>query len=88
MNLCSLVSISLLSVAASHAIALPAVHSAAEVIHIRHDNHRHQAGLARCAAASESEFWLESIAHQGVSPLGPSGYTVFRNVRDFGAKGK
>ena len=34
------------------------------------------------------EYWLESISHQGVSPLGPSGYTVFRNVKDFGAKGK
>ncbi|KAL3433451.1 pectate lyase superfamily protein-domain-containing protein [Aspergillus tetrazonus] len=37
--------------------------------------------------AGQPEFWLESIAHQGVSPLGPSGYTVFRNVKDFGAKG-
>ncbi|KAJ5773672.1 hypothetical protein N7457_008568 [Penicillium paradoxum] len=37
--------------------------------------------------ASESSFWLESIAHQGISAFGASGYQVFRNVKDFGAKG-
>jgi glucan 1,3-beta-glucosidase len=40
------------------------------------------------AALDGHEFWLESIAHQGLSPFGPSGYTVFRNVKDFGAKGE
>ncbi|KAL2784836.1 pectate lyase superfamily protein-domain-containing protein [Aspergillus keveii] len=38
-------------------------------------------------AADGPGFWLENIAHQGVSPLGPDGYTVFRNVKDFGALG-
>lgn len=33
-------------------------------------------------------FWLESISHQGISAFGPSGYQVFRNVKDFGAKGR
>lgn len=32
-------------------------------------------------------YWLESIAHQGISAFGPAGYQVFRNVKDFGAKG-
>ncbi|KAL7928405.1 glycoside hydrolase family 55 protein [Trichoderma chlorosporum] len=34
-----------------------------------------------------SSYWYENIAHQGVAPFAPSGYTVFRNVKDFGAKG-
>ena len=32
-------------------------------------------------------FWMESIKHQGISAFGASGYQVFRNVKDFGAKG-
>lgn len=32
-------------------------------------------------------YWYEDIAHQGISAFGPSGYKVFRNVKDFGAKG-
>ena len=35
-----------------------------------------------------SSYWYENIAHQGISPHGPSGYEVFRNVKDYGAKGK
>lgn len=34
-----------------------------------------------------SSYWYENIAHQGVAPFAPSGYTVYRNVKDFGAKG-
>jgi glucan 1,3-beta-glucosidase len=34
-----------------------------------------------------SSFWQESISHQGISAFGSSGYQVFRNVKDFGAKG-
>jgi len=33
-------------------------------------------------------YWYETIKHQGISAFGPSGYQVFRNVKDFGAKGK
>jgi glucan 1,3-beta-glucosidase len=34
-------------------------------------------------------FWLETITHQGSAPFNPDpiGYKVFRNVKDFGAKG-
>jgi len=33
---------------------------------------------------------MEDIKHQGLAAFNsnPSGYTVFRNVKDFGAKGK
>jgi glucan 1,3-beta-glucosidase len=36
---------------------------------------------------STTPYWYESIAHQGISAFGPSGYKVYRNVKDFGAKG-
>ncbi|KAH9885496.1 pectate lyase superfamily protein-domain-containing protein [Xylariomycetidae sp. FL2044] len=32
-------------------------------------------------------YWLEDITHQGVAPFAGSGYTVFRNVKDYGAVG-
>jgi hypothetical protein len=34
-------------------------------------------------------FWLEKIKHQGISAFNPdpSGYPVFRNVKDYGAVG-
>lgn len=38
-------------------------------------------------AERASSYWYENIAHQGVAPFAPSGYTVYRNVKDFGAKG-
>jgi glucan 1,3-beta-glucosidase len=34
-----------------------------------------------------SQFWLGNITHQGVAPFAAPGYQVFRNVKDFGAKG-
>jgi glucan 1,3-beta-glucosidase len=34
-----------------------------------------------------SSYWYENIARQGIAPFAPSGYTVYRNVKDFGAKG-
>ena len=38
--------------------------------------------------AVDASYWLESIAHQGVAAFnGDSSYTVFRNVKDYGAKG-
>jgi hypothetical protein len=32
-------------------------------------------------------YWYENIAHQGISAFGPSGYAVYRNVKDYGATG-
>lgn len=34
-----------------------------------------------------SSYWYENIAHQGIAPFAPSGYSVYRNVKDYGAKG-
>lgn len=33
-------------------------------------------------------YWYEQISHQGKSAWGPSNYAVYRNVKDYGAKGK
>ncbi|GLB35079.1 putative glycoside hydrolase family 55 protein [Lyophyllum shimeji] len=45
-------------------------------------------GLDRGAAAAGDPFWLESIKHRGSSAYNPDPtYQVFRNVKDFGAKG-
>lgn len=36
----------------------------------------------------KEDFWIETIKHTGVSPfLNDSSYSVYRNVKDFGAKG-
>lgn len=39
--------------------------------------------------APQQTFWLESVPHEGTSPFLVRGqnYTVFRNVKDYGAKG-
>lgn len=36
---------------------------------------------------ASTPYWYENINHQGISPFGPGGYVVFRNVRDYGATG-
>jgi glucan 1,3-beta-glucosidase len=41
----------------------------------------------RPSAKRASTYWYENIAHQGISAFGPSGYTVYRNVMDYGATG-
>ncbi|KAI0332110.1 exo-beta-1,3-glucanase [Cubamyces sp. BRFM 1775] len=40
-------------------------------------------------AAPGDPYWMESIKHQGIAAFNPnpSSYQVFRNVKDFGAKG-
>ena len=43
--------------------------------------------LGEGTAGANDPYWLQNIAHQGTSAFGPAGYTVFRNVKDFGAKG-
>jgi glucan 1,3-beta-glucosidase len=45
-------------------------------------------GASSGQAAASDPYWLESIKHQGVAPYnGDAAYPVFRNVKDFGAKG-
>ncbi|EJF66026.1 exo-beta-1,3-glucanase [Dichomitus squalens] len=45
-------------------------------------------GVTGTAAAGDP-YWLQSIKHQGIAAFNadPSGYQVFRNVKDFGAVG-
>lgn len=33
-------------------------------------------------------YWYEQIAHKGISAFGPPRYQVYRNVKDYGAKGR
>lgn len=39
-------------------------------------------------AAADQPYWYEGIAHQGISAFGAPGYQVYRNVKDFGARGE
>jgi len=41
------------------------------------------------ATVTPASYWLEGIKHQGVAAFNPSPatYQIFRNVKDFGAKG-
>lgn len=40
-------------------------------------------------AATGDPYWLQNVKHQGLAAFNsnPSGYQVFRNVKDFGAVG-
>jgi glucan 1,3-beta-glucosidase len=40
-------------------------------------------------AVSSAPMWIETIAHEGLAPFNdnPAAYPVFRNVKEFGAKG-
>ncbi|KAJ5679840.1 CAZyme family GH55 [Penicillium macrosclerotiorum] len=44
---------------------------------------------AVAAATADASYWLAGITHQGLAAFNsnPSSYTVFRNVKDYGAKG-
>jgi len=39
------------------------------------------------AAPAASQYWLSTISRQGAVAYGDSAHKVFRNVKDFGAKG-
>lgn len=43
--------------------------------------------LASLVLAVQAAYWMEQIPHQGLAPYAGNGYTVFRNVKDYGAKG-
>lgn len=38
-------------------------------------------------ATNTCAYWLENIKHQGIAAFNSPSYQVFRNVKDFGAKG-
>lgn len=50
---------------------------------------RFSLGPPNVAAPGDTPYWLADITHQGVAAFNqnPSGYKVFRNVKDYGAKG-
>lgn len=43
--------------------------------------------LVASLLATAQAFWLADIQHQGLAPYVGSDYKVFRNVKDYGAKG-
>lgn len=47
------------------------------------------APLGGGTAAQSDPYWIQTVKHQGTSAFNsnPSSYQVFRNVKDFGAKG-
>ncbi|KAF2095560.1 pectin lyase-like protein [Rhizodiscina lignyota] len=52
------------------------------------NNFLEEASCTPLAPTNPGTFWYESIDHNGLAPfIEGSGYTVFRNVKDFGAKG-
>jgi glucan 1,3-beta-glucosidase len=40
------------------------------------------------ATVADPTYWLADITHQGLAPYAASGYSVFRNVKDYGAAGE
>lgn len=38
-------------------------------------------------ARQSTAYWYEQIPHRGISAFGPAGYQVYRNVKDYGARG-
>jgi glucan 1,3-beta-glucosidase len=46
-----------------------------------------QSDFASILPRQSTSYWYESITHQGISAFGPSGYQVYRNVKDYGATG-
>ncbi len=63
----------------------PKVHPFFELHQHNHSARSEDSELSKRQGAS---YWYENIAHQGISAFGPSGYTVYRNVKDYGAKGR
>jgi glucan 1,3-beta-glucosidase len=49
-------------------------------------NHQNSTSLP-VATLSPDAYWLADIKHQGLAPFAAQDYQVFRNVKDFGAKG-
>jgi len=47
------------------------------------------APLGKGCAGKDEPYWLEKIKHQGIAAYNPdpTGYQVFRNVKDYGAVG-
>ncbi|KAM3066382.1 hypothetical protein ACMFMG_003111 [Clarireedia jacksonii] len=46
-----------------------------------------KADMASIIPRQGNTYWYEQIQHQGRSAFGPGGYVVYRNVKDYGARG-
>ena len=60
-----------------------------EFVNFKPDKRLRSAPVTTGTAGPNDPFWLQNIKHQGLAAFNsdPSGYQVFRNVKDFGAKG-
>lgn len=47
-----------------------------------------QASTNPSTAATSSNYWLANIERQGTVAFGDSAFKIYRNVQDYGAKGK
>ena len=78
--------IALLSAAASHVVAehIPSVANQPPIV-----TPASNIGPKSVDEGIPAPYWLEEIKHQGISAFHPhpKSYQVFRNVKDFGAKG-
>lgn len=87
----SVVFSALILVVACEQLKIPEVDSIVSNALKEHASYVHYTGNASEASSGVSKrassYWYENIAHQGISAFGPSGYTVYRNVKDYGAKG-
>jgi glucan 1,3-beta-glucosidase len=46
-----------------------------------------QGAVSDLQSRQAASYWYEQIPHQGISAFGPAGYQVYRNVKDYGARG-
>ena len=46
-----------------------------------------QGGISNLHSRQSTPYWYEQIPHRGISAFGPAGYQVYRNVKDYGARG-
>jgi len=46
-----------------------------------------EGAVSKFSARQSTAYWYEQIPHRGISAFGPAGYQVYRNVKDYGARG-
>jgi hypothetical protein len=77
--------------AAFEELKIPQVEAIVEATLNRLDAYVHYKGnnsdTTTISKRQGTPYWYENIAHQGISPFGPGGYAVYRNVKNYGAKG-
>lgn len=67
---------------ASRAILNGTVSNGASIASVRNTTR-----IVNFAASAADNFWYSQMDH-GQSPFAPSGYQIYRNVKDYGAVGK